>query len=424
MSNQVVLVELNYEVTPIRIRECLSSKKEEVVNCFKPIGKIFVMATCHRFTFLTLNIVEESLIQSLKDLVPELKRKHLLLLNGEQAVSHWYATICGLNSRTIGEHEVLGQVRNAFTKSEQLGPELNELVKRAIHVGKRARTETGIGRYATSLTSITRDRIQARYPKTNELRVMIFGTGELSRLILQMLRGLRVNQILVVSKELTRAEGVCTESNMEAVPLTEASQYFDQVEVVIGATWTDQYLLMEQDLSNTAIQLLIDLGMPRNFDPIINKSATVQLFDLNTLNETVAAAKRKRNEEVVHVEKIIHQEVKDYFNWLNFRMLIPEVQSLRAEIDALFDRCCLKVYEELFYLDAQEKRQLVYRLRGLAQQHFSRIIDVLKSDLPALQKATSKLEILHALYDEVEDVWQGYLTYDENDLNLFELMSR
>lgn len=423
MSNQVVLVELNYEVTPIHIRESISSKKTEVEHYFRAMGQVFVMATCHRFTLLTCAFDEKSLIHSLNKLAPQLKRKHLLVLEGEEAVSHWFATTCGLKSRTIGEHEVLGQVRNAYAKSEQLGAELNELVKRAIHVGKRARTETSIGRYATSLTSITRDRIHEGYLNMDDLRVMIFGTGEMSRLILQMLKDLKVRQVFVVSKDLTRADAVCTDRNMKAIALSEAHKYLDQVDVLIGATWTDQYLVTQEDLTDKTNLLLIDLGMPRNFDPEISLISTVQLLDLNTLNETAAFAKRKRNAEVVDVEKIIKQEVADFSNWLNFRVLIPEVRSLRAEIDALRDRCCLKVYEELFYLSSQEKQQLIYRFKGITQKHFSAIIDVLKSDLSETHKVTRKLEILHALYAAMDEFWHDGVVYKDSNLNPFELLA-
>ena len=139
--------------------------------------------------------------------------------------------------------------------------------------------------------------------------------------------------------------------------------------------------------------------------PELEAHKAVQLLDLNNLNESVETAKRKRNEEVVHVEQIIEQEVVDFCNWLNFRALIPEIRSLRAEVDDLRDRCCLRIHQELFYLSLPEKKRLCYQIRGLAQQHFSKIVEVLKSDETPMQKVTVKLEILHHLYDAIDEVW-------------------
>ncbi len=425
MSKHVTLVELNYEVTPIHIRENLSSRRTEVETSMIAAlsGDVFLLATCHRFTFLAFVNNEQELIQPLKGMIPELQQKHLLVLKGEKATQHWFSTACGLNSRTIGEHEILGQIRTAFPKSNGMGAELNELVKRAIHAGKRARTETKIGRYATSLTSITCNRMLMSFPNTEELKVMIFGTGEMSRLVLQMLAGMHLKKVYVVSKSKDRAKTICTDHAMEALSLAQVPEKLGEVDVVIGATWTDSYLIEAGDFSKFSKQLYIDLGMPRNFDPEIGHMPSVELLDLNNLNETAATAKQKRNEEVSRVELIIEQEVSDYGNWLQFRELIPEIRSLRAEVDALKDRCCLRIHQELFYLSSQEKKQLCYQIRGLAQQHFSQIVEVLKSDLMTTQKVTTKLEILHGLYDSVDGMWHEFFAHGDKEINLLAVIT-
>lgn len=424
MSKHVTLVELNYEVTPIHIRENLSSRRSEVEMSMKSAlaHDVFLLATCHRFTFLAVVTDEQALIHPLKRMIPELQQNHLLVLTDEQAMQHWFSTACGLNSRTIGEHEILGQIRTAFPKSKSMGPELNELVKRAIHAGKRARTETKIGRYAASLTSITCNRMLMSFPDTKKLKVMIFGTGEMSRLVLQMLVGMHLRKIFVVSKNIERAKSVCTDRSMQALSMEQVPEKIGQVDVIIGATWTENYLIEAEDLSGGSDQLFIDLGMPRNFDPAIDHLPSIQLLDLNNLNETVETAKQKRNEEVSRVEQIIDQEVADLHNWLKFRELIPEIRSLRAEVDALKDRCCLRIHQELFYLSSQEKKQLCYQIRGLAQRHFSKIVEVLKSDHSNTQKVTTKLEILHALYDSVDELWHEFFAHGAERLPLKELL--
>lgn len=421
-NRQVVLVELNYEVTPIHIREHLSSKRSEVeIHMNSALeGNVFVIATCHRFSILAYVATTQELIQPMLSLIPEIQDCHLLVRNGEHAVRHWFATSCGLNSRTIGEHEILGQVRTTFSSSKGLGAELNELVKRAIHVGKRARTETRIGRHALSLTSITRNRIRVSYPDTTELCVMVFGTGKMSRLVLGMLKRLKVQKVFVVSKERRRAENLCTEPNMLPLAISDFSSKLDQVNVVIGATWTESYLLQFNEVIRNSNQLFIDLGMPRNFDPEIDNLPFADLVDLNNLQETVEDAKRTRNNEVVHVETIIDQEVLVFNNWLKYRELKPEIRSVRAEVDLLRDRYCSKINEDLFYMNSQEKIQLCYRVRGLTQQHFTRIVDVLKSEKNDIQKVTEKLEILHSLYGSIDEIWNDYFVPGESSRSIIE----
>lgn len=420
-NKQVVLVELNYEVTPIHIREHLSSKRSEVELHMKSAleGDVFVIATCHRFSILAYVANNQELIQPLISLIPEIQYSHFMVRNGEHAVSHWFGTTCGLNSRTIGEHEILGQVRTTFSSSKDLGAELNELVKRAIHAGKRARTETQIGRHAISLTSIVRNRIRARYPDTTNICVLVSGTGKMSRLVLEMLKGLKVQKIIVASKERRRAESLCTEPNMFPLVLSDFSSKLNDVNVAIGATWTESYLLQFNEVFGNSNQLFIDLGMPRNFDPRIGELPLAELVDLSNLNETVEGSKRKRNDEVIHVEAIIDQEVREFNNWLKIRRLIPEIRNVRAEVDLLRDRCCLRINEELFYLNSQEKNLLCYQVRGLTQQHFTRIVEVLKSDKTNSQKITENLEILGSLYASVDENWHDSFVYGESSRSTF-----
>lgn len=425
IDGKVLMVELNHEVTPLVIRERMSSRKDEVELLLKTTLKeqVFILATCHRLTFLSYDVKSNRLIQLLMSLEPELNKNHLLCLEDDRAVRHWFAAACGLKSRTIGEHEVLGQFRQAYANSDHLAPEVSELVKRAIHTGKRARTETKIARYSTSLTSLTEHRITSVFQEVKTLKILIFGTGDMSRLVLQMLKRLAVRHIYIVSKDLARATKFCELPNSEALDYGQYHQVLSQVDVVIGATWTDHYLINDSDSQFHKNQLFIDLGMPRNFDPALGTVPGVQLSDLTDLNDSVATAKKKRDGQVYEVEQVIEQEVADFYNWLNFRSLIPEIRSLRAEVDDLRDRCCMRIHQELFYLSKTERKQLCYKIRGLTQQHFSKIIAILKSDLPVTGKVAAKLETLHALYYNVAELWHDFFAYSDDELPLVEILA-
>ena len=420
MNRRVILVELNYQVTPIEVRERVSSGKDQVRQALHGcLGQhVFIISTCHRFSMLAYVNHEDQVIGPLRSLFPTLQLDHLLVCKDQTAIQHWFATACGLHSRTLGEHEILGQIKNAYGKMKDMPAELNELIKRAIHTGRRARTETAIGRYATSLTSVTKDQIIRHVPETKRTKVMVFGTGEMSRLILQMLGQYTWDTIYVVSKDKQRAADACSSRDMVPISMDNFSDVVNDCEVVIGATWATEHLLEAGDLATGATRkLLIDLGMPRNFDPQFDREAAVDFYDLATIQHVTDQSRMKRAGETAAVQGIIEEEVRECVKWLAFRPFIAEVKSIRAEIEAVESQTFHAVDQKRPGMDQIERKKLQYKLRGIAQRHFSQIITVLKSDQCNLHKVTNKLEILHSLYlsmDLIKDDLTHIQTTEKN----------
>ncbi len=379
----IALLELNHEVTPFKIREQLSSEIEsirtEVRLRFK--SKCFILATCHRITIMGIDLGKAEIFTLLANYAPMLDVSHFLELKGQGALSHFMEISAGLHSKTVGEHEILGQIRRAYRSSTSLCPELHQLVKAAIHAGKRVRTETYIGRHATSLSSITIEKIIAHFPSCGAVKVLVLGTGDMAILVLNRLKSLPIGSITIASRNPSRAQSLASLFNQEGCATEEALGNLEQYDIIIGATHTHAPLITRSNLESTQrTRLLIDLGMPRNIDQQIADFEDIILYDLDNIQKNVEKHQKLRAKEVTEVYQILNEEQERFLKWLEFRVYVPEVIVLKKELQEL-KALTFETLEIEPSRTAKELNQAKYQIQGMIQAHFSLIISVLKSGI-------------------------------------------
>ncbi len=373
------LFEFNYEITPLSVRERISSNIQEIREALQNRfpREVFVLGTCQRITILASSVSERDILQELKAFAPKVDKVHMVFLNGQEAIKHFFATSSGLHSKTIGEHEVLGQVRNAYVDQKDLSAELHELVKRAIYTGKRARTETFIGKHATSLASITISRITEHFPDTSNAKILLLGTGNMAKLVLNRLKYLQVGSLDIASRSVDRAETLASHPHHHAVSVTKALSNVGQYDIVIGATSTQEPILTH--LPNGK-KLLIDLGMPRNFDWHLSKQEDIILLDLDDLERSVIHHKKKRVQEITDVYHIINEEQAEYSRWLAFRKFVPKIIQLKAEQHLLEHNIAARIQAH-DGLNNFLRARMIYKARGVIQEHYALIITIYKSEI-------------------------------------------
>jgi len=397
----IELLELNHEVTPLKIREQISceigSIREKIEELFPT--KCFVLATCHRITIIGFKIKKEEIIAILQKYDAQLQIAHLLDLKQEVALNHFLAVSAGLHSKTVGEHEILGQIRRAYESSVPLCPELHHLLKVVIHAGKRVRTETFIGRHATSLSSITADKIVEHFPDHRSTRILVLGTGNMAQLVLKRLRYLECKEVAIASKSLSRARELAIQSNHFAISVEEALHNLAKYDVVIGATHTQEPIVTASDVASLQkLRLFIDLGMPRNIDPSLTQMNQVTLLDLENMQKYSEEHQKLRFREVTEVYKILNEEQQNYFNWLSFREYVPQIVALKKELTILKQRVVARI-KQGETLENGERSKAIYEIQGKIQSHFSLIISVFKSGINDQRIIDSyKAEILSDLH--------------------------
>jgi glutamyl-tRNA reductase len=266
----------------------------------------------------------------------------------DDVTSHLFSVTSGLESTVVGESEVVGQVRRAFEFAREegvCGPVLSALFRHALQTGKRVRTETGIARGTTSF-AYAAVQVARQHDATGlrDKRVVVVGAGDMgvgvSRALCEIPEEEAPRSIVVVNRSLERAEDLVHQAGdgtkLRAAPLEGVHQELAHADVVITAVAAEAHVLTAAHFSGAAGPVLvIDLGVPRNVDPVVATLGAVTLLDMDTLSASVARALGDRHEESSAAHAIVAEEVERYRTASRQRGAAPVVAALRARMESL-----------------------------------------------------------------------------------------
>jgi glutamyl-tRNA reductase len=266
----------------------------------------------------------------------------------DDVTSHLFSVTAGLESTVLGESEVVGQVRRAFEHAQSegvCGPVLSALFQHALQTGKRVRTETGIARGTTSFAhaAVTVARGEDG-GGLRDKRVVVVGAGEMglgvSRALCEIPAAAAPRSIVVVSRSLARAEelvrAAACGSKLRAGALDGVHAELAQADVVLSAVAAESHVLRAAHFTGVAgPMLVVDLGVPRNVDPVIGTLPSVTLLDMDTLSASVSRALGDREDESVAARAIIADEVERFRTASRQRGAAPVIAALRARLESM-----------------------------------------------------------------------------------------
>ncbi|MCP5026848.1 MAG: glutamyl-tRNA reductase [Actinomycetia bacterium] len=267
---------------------------------------------------------------------------HLYVHYEQQAAEHLFRVSAGLESAVLGEHEILGQLRTAWERSQAegaVGPALNLLFRKAIEVGKRARTETSIARHTASVSHAAVEMARNHLDGLVGRKVLILGAGEMADGMGVALSGAGASEILVANRTAARAEELAARVGGRAVPLAELDAHVADVDVLLTSTGARSLIVGADDLSAPMAQrpdrplLVVDIAIPRDIDPGVADLDGVTLFDMDDLRQFAEAGRAERRGEVWAVEQIIAHEIERHQAEVTARELAPVITGMRESFD-------------------------------------------------------------------------------------------
>jgi len=232
---------------------------------------------------------------------------HLRPVPGLAAVEHLFAVVSGLESQMVGEVEIAGQVKDAYADAlarGMTGPVLNRVFQRAFQAGAWARTHTGISQGQVSLGNVAVELARRVFGSLDEARVLVLGTGDVGRQVVQALVSRGASQISVASRTFENARVLAEEFAGASLTLADALRQAHAHDVIVGCATVERALLDAVALREAVARrpgrplLLVDLGVPRNFDVAARSLEGAYLCDLDDLAAVSNANLRARLAEV------------------------------------------------------------------------------------------------------------------------------
>jgi glutamyl-tRNA reductase len=264
-------------------------------------------------------------------------RPHLYSLQNLEAVHHIFRVTSSLDSMMVGEPQILGQVKNAFCQAQSagtLGGILGPLMNRAFFVAKRIRTETAIASSAVSISYAAVELARKIFSQLNDKTVLILGAGKMSELAVKHLAAGGISQVLVWNRTWQRAQELASLFRGEAIPPEELFRHIERADIIISSTGSPNFILKREDgeriihLRKNRPVFIIDIAVPRDIDPEINKINNIFLYDIDDLRHVVDANRKQRMREAALAEEIVKEELEAFARRLALQEMAPAIVSL------------------------------------------------------------------------------------------------
>jgi glutamyl-tRNA reductase len=340
MSHRSAPVEVRERVAfpPCAGRSFLRRLKDEGV-----VSEAVLLSTCNR-TEVYAVVEDEGARGRMLDLLAEdrgVERASLeqdtYWLTDAEAVRHLYRVASSLDSMVVGEGQILGQVREAYraaTEEHCAGQILNRLFHTSLRVGKKVRSETGIGDSSLSVPRVAVKLAEEVFGDLTGRRALVLGAGDMSELVVKHLKDRGVADLLIANRTPQRASLLAERVGGRAVAFDALAAELTEVDVVVSSTGSGEWVVQSETVAG-ALSLrseplfFIDIAVPRDIDPVVQTLERVYLYDIDDLQAVVERNAEGRQDAAEDGEAMISPAVLEFTGWLSTLHVVPLIQELR-----------------------------------------------------------------------------------------------
>ncbi len=381
----LTLVGISHRHAPLEVRERLAIPAEELPRVLGSLGERFgagtILATCNRLeVYLPGDHDRATVIDFLANAAGvdrDLADQHFEFKRDAEAIGHLYAVAAGIDSMVLGESEVLGQVRGAFSAAVAAGCDdalLSRLFHTAIRVGRRARAETAIGRHALSVSSISVQQAKLLCSDLEAATVLVIGAGEAGRLAASALVEQGVGDVLVANRTRERAEDLAATARWpRARPRRRSTAALREADVVIAAADAPEPLVTHAMVADAMSArpyrplLLIDIGVPSDIDHTVSTLPGVTYYDLDGLQAIAAEHYAVRAGEVEAVQAMVDDETGRFVTWWGQLQVTPTISALTERAERVRQAELAKTLRR-FDADPEQRAHLDALTKALVKQ--------------------------------------------------------
>ncbi len=353
----LVVIGLNHKSAPVAIREKLSFPPDTIGEPLKRLAAIdgineaVILSTCNRVEVTGVGPDADKCVWEIKRFLSEFHSipldeldEHLYLYSGEGAVRHLFRVACGLDSMVMGEPQILGQVKDAYSHAvhfDTAGAVINKLYHKAFSVAKRIRTETKIGAAAVSISFAAVELARKIFGELEGKNVMLVGAGEMAELAARHLMNAGIHEIIVSNRTFERADRLAKDFHGRAVAFDNFTEHLKDADIVIASTASPKFIIRPDDLASpmksrrNRPMFFIDISVPRNIDPLVNNIDNAYVYDIDDLQGVVAANLKERAKEAKEAESIIGDEIGAFYRWVKSLDVVPTIVALKESLDEI-----------------------------------------------------------------------------------------
>lgn len=351
---ELVAVGLSHRSAAVEVRERLAVAPDRMPEALETLRRTpgvreaMLLCTCNRVEVYAVCEDAENALRGIRGYLETGAQQSLAeaiyTYVGVEAVRHIFRVAASLDSMVVGEAQILGQLKEAYYHANEAGTAgslLSRCLHRAFRVAKRIRTETGIGRSATSIAAIAVELARTIFEKLEGRRVLLLGAGEMAELAARHLATNGATDLLVANRSPERARDVAQAVGGEPRDMADLEVLLGIADIVLSSTGAQTFILREE-MVRRAIRarrhrplFLIDIAVPRDVDPRAGEIDDVYLYNIDDLTRVAAENRAERVREAEVGEQIAATEAGELMTWLRSQEVVPTIVALREKLSAI-----------------------------------------------------------------------------------------
>jgi len=391
---KIILIGASHKTAPVELREKLAFSQEQIETALEfikqdsGIREGLVFSTCNRLEFLYIpengGLENKDRIDAVMQFISKLKqlpvaefKPSLYIHTDDAAVRHLFCVAASLDSMVVGEPQILGQVKKAYKSAARAGVTgvlINRLMHKSFSVAKRVRKHTGIGDNAVSISYAAIELAHKIFADLASKSVMLIGAGEMAELAVEHLMTHQVKNIVVVNRTFKNALELARKFNGQAVQYEERESALADVDIIISSTGATDYVLtrdqvkgiMKKRKNNTLF--FIDIAVPRDIDPRINKISNAYVYDIDDLRNIVESNMTRREQETVRAQRFVEEALLAFRRWLDELAVVPTIKAINRKMTDIVNLECEKTLAGLPHLSKDDAESIRRMTKAIASR--------------------------------------------------------
>ncbi len=386
---QIVLLGVNHKTAPVEVREHLALRENNppALRLFAGLPlceEVVFLSTCNRVEVLVSTNHLNGVKRSIKELWlkrggvdPDTLQRSLYEYEGTEAIKHLFRVASSLDSMVVGEPQILGQLKDAYSralKEKTAGLVLNRLLRKAFSVAKRVRTETRIASQAVSISYAAVELAKKIFGDLKGKSAMLIGAGEMAELAAQHLITNGVNKLVVANRTLSRAVKLARSLGGTAISLEEMEDALVDADIVISSTGAPGIILKKDQVKRIMrprhhrLLFFIDIAVPRDIDPGVHDLDNVYLYDIDDLKGIIEFNKAERKKEAIKADRMVEAEVIKFVGWMETLSVVPVIQFLQKKAEAIRQKELSRSHRAIESLSDEQQKALDVLTRSMMQK--------------------------------------------------------
>ncbi len=412
-----VVIGVNHQTAPVEVREQFAISEARLPEAVKSLATYpgveegMIVSTCNRVEMLarTTNGSADmhGFLRQFYGFDPEPYRKYLYEHYERDAVRHVFRVASSLDSMIVGEPQILGQVKEAYATARALGAvnsQLDALLTRSFAVAKRVRNETAVATSAVSIASVAVDLAKKIFGNLQGKSVYLVGAGKMCELAARHLLAHGAKQIYVANRTYERAAALAKKFNGQAIPFERLYETVPKADIVISSTGAPHTIFRKEHGDRFLHQrrnspmFFIDIAVPRDIDPELNKLDGIFVYDIDDLQQVVSSHIADRKTEADRAEAIVQLEVDKFESRLQTLDVVPTIVSLQEHLETVRQAEIDRVRGRLGTLSPEQELAVEALSRGIINKIMHTPITTLKSAARESSEVTTVVDLVRKLF--------------------------